>query len=115
MVATTSKGMSKYKAGQYFKEAYEHGNKSEKIAEIEKSMARNGFSKKDIDKVKNQAKGKYTKQFKDGYVAALESGDKKKIQKISDDMTKKNISPIDQRKIYTKALKEYYKNRGIGA
>lgn len=113
LIGNTSKGMSKYKAKEQFTEAFAHGNKPEKIKEIEVSMARNGFSKKDIETVEKTAKTSYTKQFKDGYKEALASGDTTKIKKITDTMTKKNISPIDQRKIYTRALSEFYKEKGI--
>ena len=113
LIGNTSKGMSKYKAKEQFTEAFAHGNKPEKIKEIEVSMAKNGFSKKDIETVEKTAKTSYTKQFKDGYKEALASGDTTKIKKITDTMTKKNISPIDQRKIYTRALSEFYKEKGI--
>ena len=114
LVATTSKGMSKYKAGEEFKKAYERGNKAQTITDIEKSMKRNGFSQKDIKTVENRAKGQYLKQFKDSYKQALESGDTAKIKKITENMKKKNVSPIDMTKIYTKALSEYYKSMGVG-
>lgn len=114
LVATTSKGMSKYKAGQEFTKAYEHGNKQQNITDIEKSMVRNGFNQGDIKTVRNRAKGMYLKQYKDRYIQALQSGDTTKVQKVTADMRKKNVSAIDQTKIYTKALSDYYKNMGIG-
>ena len=77
-------------------------------------MKRNGFSQKDIKTVENRAKGQYLKQFKDSYKQALESGDTAKIKKITENMKKKNVSPIDMTKIYTKALSEYYKSMGVG-
>lgn len=113
LIGNTSKGMSKYKAREAFSEVFAHGNKPEKIKEIEKSMARNGFSAKDIKAVEKSAKTSYTKQFKDGYKAALSNKDLSGIKKITETMNKKNISPIEQREIYSRALSEYYKEKGL--
>ena len=114
LIGNTGKGMTKYKAKEEFKNAFNHKNNTKQIADVERSMKLNGFSQKDIKTIKNSAFGQYSKQYKDGYVAALETGDTNKIQKITDKMEKSNVSPIDQRKIYAKALHEYYKSRGIG-
>lgn len=114
LVGNTSKGMTKYKAREQFLKAYQNGNKEAKINEIEKSMRRNNINEKDIKSIRKSTMTTYTKPFKEAYKKALEEGDTKKIEKITKNMTKKNISPIDQRNVYTKALKEFYKERGIG-
>lgn len=113
LIGNTSKGMSKYKAKEQFMEAYKKGNKQSNIEAIEKSMRRNSFSEKDIKSIKQSSMTSYTKPFKDGYKEALANGDMKKIEKISNEMTKKNISPTEQRKVYMKALKDFYKEKGI--
>lgn len=114
LVATTSKGMSKYKAGEKFKDIYSSDSDPKKIEEIEKAMRMNRFSDKDIKTIRNRAKGQTYKQYKDDFKIAIEAGDTNKVKKISEKMEKKHISKIDQREIYLKALKDYYKNRGIG-
>lgn len=113
LIGNTSKGMSEYKAKEQFTEAYKKGNKAEKINEIEKSMRRNGFDDKKINSIKKSTMTTYTKPFKEAYKEALSNGDVKQIDKITKDLNKKNISPIEQQKIYTKALKEFYKEMGI--
>lgn len=113
LIGNTSKGMSEYKAKEQFTEAYKHGNKAEKISEIEKSMRRNGFDDKKINSIKKSTMTSYTKPFKEAYKEALSNGDVKQIDKITKDLNKKNISPMEQQKIYTKALKEFYKEMGI--
>lgn len=113
LIGNTSKGMSKYKAKEQFQEAFKRGNNPNKIREIERSMARNSFSQKEIKSIEQGAKTSYTKQFKDSYKEALQQGDIAKVQKITNIMTKNNISQIDQKKIYTKALSEVYKEKGI--
>lgn len=113
LIGNTSKGMSEYKAKEQFTEAYKKGNKAEKISEIEKSMRRNGFDDKKINSIKKSTMTTYTKPFKEAYKEALSNGDVKQIDKITKDLNKKNISPIEQQKIYTKALKEFYKEMGI--
>lgn len=113
LIGNTSKGMSKYKAKEHFMKAYKNGNKQSDIEAIEKSMRRNSFSEKDIKSIKQSTMTSYTKPFKDGYKEALANGDMKKIEKISNEMTKKNISPTEQRKVYMKALKDFYKEKGI--
>lgn len=112
LIGNTSKGMTKYKAKEEFLKAYKHGAKADVIADIENSMKMSGFDRQDIKKVKNQAKGSFNKQFKEQYIEALSSGDKKKIGKVTENMKKKNVSPIDQRAIYSKAFKEFYESRG---
>ena len=114
LVATTSKGMSKYKAGEKFKDIYSSDSDPKKIEEIEKAMRMNRFSDKDIKTIRNRAKGQTYKQYKDDFKIAIEAGDTNKVKKISEKMEKKHISKIDQREIYLKALKDYYKSRGIG-
>lgn len=114
LVATTSKGMSKYKAGEKFKDIYSSDSDPKKIEEIEKAMRMNRFSDKDIKTIRNGAKGQTYKQYKDDFKIAIEAGDTNKVKKISEKMEKKHISKIDQREIYLKALKDYYKSRGIG-
>lgn len=114
LVATTSKGMSKYKAGEKFKDIYSSDSDPKKIEEIEKAMRMNRFSDKDIKTIRNRAKGQTYKQYKDDFKIAIEAGDTSKVKKISEKMEKKHISKIDQREIYLKALKDYYKSRGIG-
>ena len=114
LVATTSKGMSKYKAGEKFKDIYSSNSDPKKIEEIEKAMHMNRFSDKDIKTIRNRAKGQAYKQYKDDFKIAIEAGDTNKVKKISEKMEKKHISKIDQREIYLKALKDYYKSRGIG-
>ena len=114
LVATTSKGMSKYKAGEKFKNVYERDSNSKKVEEIEKSMRMNKFSDSDIKAVRNRAKGQAYKQYRDSFKSALETGDSNKVVKISEKMEKKHVSPTDIREIYVKALKDYYKDRGIG-
>lgn len=113
LIGNTSKGMSEYKAKEQFTEAYKKGNKAEKISEIETSMRRNGFDDKKINSIKKSTMTTYTKPFKEAYKEALSNGDVKQIDKITKDLNKKNISPIEQQKIYTKALKEFYKEMGI--
>lgn len=113
LIGNTSKGMSEYKAKEQFIEAYKKGNKAEKISEIEKSMRRNGFDDKKINSIKKSTMTTYTKPFKEAYKEALSNGDVKQIDKITKDLNKKNISPVEQQKIYTKALKEFYKEMGI--
>ena len=113
LIGNTSKGMSEYKAKEQFTEAYKKGNKAEKISEIEKSMRRNGFDDKKINSIKKSTMTTYTKPFKEAYKEALSNGDVKQIDKITKDLNKKNISPVEQQKIYTKALKEFYKEMGI--
>ena len=113
LIGNTSKGMSEYKAKEQFTEAYKKGNKAEKISEIEKSMRRNGFDDKKINSIKKSTMTTYTKPFKEAYKEALSNGDVKQIDKITKDLNRKNISPIEQQKIYTKALKEFYKEMGI--
>ena len=114
LVATTSKGMSKYKAGEKFKDIYSSDSDPKKIEEIEKAMRMNRFSDKDIKTIRNRAKGQTYKQYKDDFKIAIEAGDTNKVKKISEKMEKKHISKIDQREIYLKALKDYYSSRGIG-
>lgn len=114
LVATTSKGMSKYKAGEKFKDIYSSDSDPKKIEEIEKAMRMNRFSDKDIKTIRNRAKGQTYKQYKDDFKIAIEAGDTNKVKKISEKMEKKHISKIDQREIYLKALKDYYKSRDIG-
>ena len=114
LIGNTGKGMTKYKAKEAFKSAYENKNNAKQIADVKRSMRLNGFSAKDITKAENSAKTSYLKRYKDGYKQALSTGDTSKIQKITNSMEKANVSPIDQRKIYTKALSEFYKDRGIG-
>ena len=114
LVATTSKGMSKYKAGEKFKNVYERDSNPKKVEEIEKSMRMNKFSDSDIKAVRNRAKGQAYKQYRDSFKSALETGDSNKVVKISEKMEKKHVSPTDIREIYVKALKDYYKDRGIG-
>ena len=113
LIGNTSKGMSDYKAKEQFTEAYKHGNKAGKISEIEKSMRRNGFDDKKINSIKKSTMTSYTKPFKEAYKEALSKGDVKQIDKITKDLNRKNISPGEQQKIYTKALKEFYKEMGI--
>lgn len=112
LVGNSSKGMTPYKAKEEYLKAYEHGAKPEILKDIDRSMRLSGYNNSDITKAKNQAKGKYNKQFKDRYIQALTEGDKEKIKKISSDMKKKNVSPVDQRKIYAKAFKEFRESRG---
>ena len=76
-------------------------------------MRMNNISAKDINTVKNNAKTAFLKPYKEQYKEALTTGNTKKIENISKAMTKKNVSTIDQRKIYSKALSEFYKERGI--
>ena len=112
LIGNSSKGMTPYKAKEEYLKAYEQGAKPEVIKDIDRSMRLSGYDNSDITKTKNQAKGKYNKQFKDRYIDALNNGDKEKIKKISNDMKKKNVSPMDQRKIYAKAFKEFRESRG---
>ena len=110
-IATTGKGMTKYKARQEFKSAFEHGNKPNTINDIKRSMFMNGMSEKDINTIYKSAKTQYTKQYKDDYVKALENKDKEKIEKINNKMSKNNLTKAEQREIYSKALREFYKSK----
>lgn len=112
-IGNSSKGMNKYKAKEQFIKAFEKGGKASQIQDIEKSMRMNNISAKDINTVKNNAKTAFLKPYKEQYKEALTTGNTKKIENISKAMTKKNVSTIDQRKIYSKALSEFYKERGI--
>ncbi len=113
LVATTGKGMTKYKAKQEFKSALKHGNKPNVISDIKRSMVMNGMSDKDINKVYKTAKSEYTKKFKEDYIQALTNKDKEKITKINAKIIKNNLSKVEQREIYSKALKEFYSKRNI--
>ena len=113
-VGNSSKGMNKYKAKEQFIKAFEKGGKTSQIQDIEKSMRMNNFSTKEIDSARNSAKTAFLKPYKEQYKEALTTGNTKKIENISKAMSKKNVSAIDQRKIYSKALSEFYKERGIG-
>lgn len=52
-----------------------------------------------------------TKIYKDKYIKALQKKDHKEILKISKELNKKNISPQKRKEIYSKARKEYKKDR----
>lgn len=113
LIGNTGKGMTEYKAKEAFKNAYEHRNNVRQIEDVRRSMRLNGFNAKDIKKAENSAKTLYLKKYKDNYKEALKAEDISKITKITNKMEKANVSPIDQRKIYTKALSEFYKDKGV--
>ena len=108
LFAPVSKGMTKGKGKTAFVEAYKTGKK-EDLEEIRQSLVRNGFNKKDVEKIESSSKSEFLKPYKERYVEALEEKDKNEILKISKELEKTSISPSDRQKIYKKALKEYLK------
>ena len=108
LFAPVGKGMTKGKGKTAFVEAYKTGKK-EDLEEIRQSLVRNGFNKKDVEKIESSSKSEFLKPYKERYVEALEEKDKNEVLKISKELEKTNISPSDRQKIYKKALKEYLK------
>ena len=110
LFAPVGKGMTKYKGKSAFVEAYKKDNKNE-IEEIRQSLKRNGFDRKEINKIEKSAITEFSKPYVDKYEEALIKQDQKKVLKIRDSLNKTNLSAYDKRKIYSKALDEYMKNR----
>lgn len=122
LIGNTSKGMTKYKAKNEYQKMWGHSKLPQSVTdalrlneeEVTRSMRMNRISEKDIKSTRKSARTAFTKPYKEQYKAALNSGDSNKIIQITDKMQKNKISPIEQRKIYLKALSEFYKERGLG-
>lgn len=122
LIGSTSRGMTTYKAKNEFAKTW---NRSKYLPqdvvdklklneeEILRSMRANRIPEKKIKSTRNSARTAFLKPYKEEYVEALEAGNSKKIINITERMQKNKISPIEQRKIYTKALHEFYKERGL--
>lgn len=108
--APVGKGMTKYKAQKGFEEIYKKGNKKE-LKEIKQSLIRNGFSKKDIDKLQKTSFSDFGKHYKNRYIKALEENNKKEILKIKNDLNKTSLTPHEKQKIYKQAIDKYMKNK----
>lgn len=108
--APVGKGMTKYKAQKGFEEIYKKGNKKE-LKEIKQALTRNGFSKKDIDKLQKTSLSDFGKHYKDRYIKALEENNKKEILKIKNDLNKTSLTPHEKQKIYKLAIDKYMKNK----
>ena len=108
-----SKGMSFYTARESFEKIYEKGGKAEDIERTKDLAYRAGMDKKSIESARKQAYNDFTAPYKEAFINALEKDNSSKIEQIGKEMDKKHIAPAEQQKIYMKALKEYYKSKGI--
>lgn len=121
LIGNTSKGMTKYKAKNEYQKMWKHSKLPQSVTdtlrlneeEVTRSMRMNRISEKDIKSTRKAARTAFVKPYKEEYKEALNKGDSDKIIKITDKMQKNKIAPLEQQKIYLKALSEFYKERGF--
>ncbi len=116
MFAQTSKGVTYGKAIRLYKKAYKEGHEKD-INKISRRAYQDGLPKDRIEKAQKIALRNYradnTSRYKHRYIEAMNSNDKKEIQKITNQMSKNHLPVEEQKRIYYKALKDYYKEKGI--
>lgn len=112
LFAPVSRGMTKSKGRKQFEKLYKNGT-AEDFDKVEKVMQRNGFKKKDIKKVEKEAFVNFSKEYKEAYFNALKEGNHTEVKKIGEKLSQTSITPTQRRKIYTSAIKQYYKEKGI--
>lgn len=112
LFAPVSRGMTKSKGRKQFEKLYKNGT-AEDFDKVEKVMQRNGFKKKDIKKVEKEAFANFSKEYKEAYFNALKEGNHTEVKKIGEKLSQTSITPTQRRKIYTSAIKQYYKEKGI--
>ena len=81
------------------------------IRGAKQTLVRNGYSKKDIDKLQKTSLSNFEKPYKDRYIKASEENNKKEISKIKNDLNKTSLTPHEKQKIYKQAIDKYMKNR----
>lgn len=107
LVATTGKGMTKFKGGKEFEKIYSSNNDINAIKDVRRSMMMSGFKKDTIDSVEKRAKSMAYSQYKKDYMKALGSGNPQNVQNVTKKLDRKNVNKLEQRKIYSRALKDY--------
>jgi hypothetical protein len=116
MFAQTSKGVTYGKAIRLYKKAYKEGHEKD-INKISRRAYQDGLPKDRIEKAQKIALRNYradnTSKYKHRYIEAMNNNDKKEIQKITNQMSKNHLPVEEQKRIYYKALKDYYKEKGI--
>lgn len=96
----TTKGKGKY---EFAKNIYDKKN----VKEVAESLKRNGYSEKDIKKTYKSARSEVRRQYRDEFVKAIESGDKKKVKEVAYRLRdKKGLSEAEITLIYKKAIKK---------
>lgn len=116
MFAQTSKGVTYGKAIRLYKKAYKEGHEKD-INKISRRAYQDGLPKDRIEKAQKIALRNYradnSSKYKHRYIEAMNNNDKKEIQKITNQMSKNHLPVEEQKRIYYKALKDYYKEKGI--